>query len=114
MMPTSVCRVEQQVGVVLGIDADEGILPLDGGDGTGQSVLDVPENGTAEVDVVLHQTHASVARPAFLVVVADNVLVVGVGMLRQVALDQVASFFGREPEVNVDAIDVTRIEWDRW
>ena len=102
-------HVEQQVGVVLGIDADEGILPLDG-----QSVLDVPENGTAEVDVVLHQTNASVTRPSFLVVVADGVLVVGVGMLRQVALDQVASFFGREPEVHVDAIDVTRIEWDRW
>ena len=58
-MPTSVCRVEQQVGVVLGIDADEGILPLDGGDGMGQSVLDVPENGTAEVDVFIRRMRAS-------------------------------------------------------
>ena len=35
--------------------------------------------------------------PAFLVVVSDNVLVVGVGMLRQIALDQVPRLLGREP-----------------
>lgn len=46
---------------------------------------------------MLHKPHARVSRPALLVVVPDNVLVVGVGMLGQVALDQVASFFGCEP-----------------
>jgi len=33
------------------------------------AVLDVPEHGAAQVDVVLHQPHARVARPALLVVV---------------------------------------------
>ena len=55
-----------------------------------QAVLDVPENGAAQIDVVFHQTHAGITRPALFVVVTDDVLVVGIRMLRQVALDQVA------------------------
>ena len=46
---------------------------------------------------MLHQTHARVTWPALLVIVADDVLVVRVGMLRQVALDQVTCFLGAEP-----------------
>ena len=42
-------HVEQQVGIVFAVDADETGLPLDGGDGTGKAVLDVPEHGTATV-----------------------------------------------------------------
>jgi len=63
-------HVEEEVGVVFGVDGGEGVLPLDGGDGARQAVLDVPEDGTAQVHVVLHEAHAGVARPAFLVVVA--------------------------------------------
>ena len=60
-------------------------------------VLDVPEHGPAQVDVVLHESHAGVPRPALLVVVANDVLVVGVGVLREVALDQVPGLLRREP-----------------
>ena len=51
----------------------------------------------SQVDVMFHQSHASVTRPAFLVVIADDVLVVWVRMLSQVALDQVSRFLRREP-----------------
>ena len=81
-------HVEEEIGVVLGVDGGERGLPLHGGDGARQPVLDVPEDGAAEVHVVLHEAHAGVARPALLVVVADDVLVVGVGVLGEVALDE--------------------------
>lgn len=40
-------HVEQQVGVVLGVDTDKAVLPLDGGGGARQPVLDVPEHSSA-------------------------------------------------------------------
>ena len=40
-------HVEEQVRVVLGVDGDEGVIPLHGGDGARQPVLDVPEHGPA-------------------------------------------------------------------
>jgi len=104
---------EEQVRVVFGVDGDEGVVPRDGGDGAGQSVLDVPENRPPQVNVVLHQPHAGVSRPAPLVVVAHDVLVVGVGVLGEVALDEVARLLRREPEEHVDLLDVAGVESDR-
>ena len=69
---------EQQVGVVPRVDRHEGVGPLERGQRAREAVADVPEGGAAEVDVVLHQAHARVARPALFVVVADDVLVVWV------------------------------------
>ena len=46
---------------------------------------------------MLHQPHASVAGPALLVVVAHDVLVVGVRMLRQVPLDQISGLVRCKP-----------------
>ena len=66
--------------------------------------LDVPEHGSAQVHIVLHQSHARVSRPALLVVVADNVLVVRVGVLGQVALDEVARVVRRESEVKRELV----------
>jgi len=45
---------------------------------------------------MLHQSHASITRPTLLVVVADDVLVVWVWMLRQVTLDQVSRLLSCE------------------
>ncbi|CAN8015573.1 unnamed protein product, partial [Ixodes persulcatus] len=115
-------HVEEQVGVVLAVHRHKAALPLHRRHGAGQSVLDVPEHRTppatpphpfTHVDVVLHETHAGVPGPALLVVVAHNVLIVGVRMFRQVALDQVSGLLGREsggPEEDVYAVDVARVE----
>ena len=43
-------HVEEQVGVVLAVGRDETGLPLEGGDGAGQAVLHVPEDGPATGD----------------------------------------------------------------
>jgi len=55
---------------------------------------------------MFHQSHASIAWPAFPVVVADDVLIVRVRMFRQVTLDQISCFLRREPaERNATCID---------
>ena len=93
---------EEQVGVVLGVHRDEGVVPVQGGERARQPVLHVPKGGAAQVDIVLHEAHARVARPALLVVVAHDVLVVGVWVLCQEALDQVLCLFRAESEQDVD------------
>ena len=62
---------------------------------------------------MLHQPHPGISRPALLVVVADNVLVVGVRVLGQVPLDEVSGLLGGEAEEHVDAVDVAGVESDR-
>lgn len=42
---------------------------------------------------MLHQPHSGVTGPAFLVVVADYVLIVGIRVLGQISLDQITGFF---------------------
>mmetsp|Transcript_10204 Transcript_10204/g.41240 ORF Transcript_10204/g.41240 Transcript_10204/m.41240 type:complete len:678 (+) Transcript_10204:3871-5904(+) len=105
-------HVEQQVRVIPRIHRHKAIVPLERGDGPGQAVLYVPENRAAEVDVVLHESHARVPRPALLVVVSDHVLVVGIGVLGEVPLDEVLRLFRREPEEHVDLVDVPAVQAD--
>ena len=62
---------------------------------------------------MLHQAHARVARPALAVVVAHHVLVVGVGVLGEVALDQVLALVRREAQQDVQAVDVPAVDADR-
>ena len=52
-----------------------------------------------QVDIMLHESHPGISGPAFLVVVAHDVLVVGVRVFRQVALDQVTCLLCREPKL---------------
>ena len=50
---------------------------------------------------MLHETHARISWPALLVVVAHNVLIVGVWVLCQVPLDEVLRLLSSEPEHDV-------------
>ena len=51
----------------------------------------------SQVHIMFHQPHPGVTRPALLVVVPDNILVVGVRVHRQVPLDEVPCLFRCEP-----------------
>ena len=75
-----------------------------------KSHLDVPEDGSAQVHVVLHQTHARIPGPTLLVVVAHNVLVVRVRMLGQIALDEVACLVRIETEEDPHFVNVAAIQ----
>ena len=105
-------HVEEQVWIVLAVDRNKAGLPLDSGDRAGKPILDVPEDGAAQIHVVFHEAHASIARPTLPVVVANNVLVVGVRVLRQVALDQVSCLLCRKAKEEVDTVDVARVVAD--
>lgn len=78
---------EEQVRVVLAVDRHEAVLPLHRSDCSRQPVLDVPEDGAAQIHVMLHKAHAGITWPAFLVVVAHNVFVVRIGVFGQVTLN---------------------------
>ena len=71
-------------------------LPQYGGYWSGQTVLYVPEHGSAQVNVMLHQSHPGVSGPALLVVVAHYVLVVGIWVLCEISLYQVSRFLCSE------------------
>ena len=67
----------------------------------GESVLHVPEDCSTQVDIVLHEPHSSISGPALLVVVPHNVLVVGIRVLCEVALNQILGLLSCEAEHDV-------------
>ena len=101
------------MGIVLGVYADERVFPFDGGKGPRQTLLDVPEDGPPQIDVVLDQPHAAISWPATFVVVADDIIVSRVGVGTEVPLYEVSRFVGGEAEQNVQFIDVAGVETDR-
>lgn len=44
----------------------------------------------SQIDVMFHQPHAGIPRPALFVVVAHDVFVVWIGVLREITLNQVS------------------------
>lgn len=64
--------------------------------------LKASENGLVcqylQVNIMLHQSHPSISGPALLIVVAHNVLIVGIRVFSKVALDQISGFISRKPE----------------
>ena len=63
---------KEKLRIVLRVDRNEGVVPFDGSERSRESVLDVPEDGSTEVDVVLDQSHSTISGPTFLVVVTDE------------------------------------------
>mmetsp|Transcript_98960 Transcript_98960/g.262869 ORF Transcript_98960/g.262869 Transcript_98960/m.262869 type:complete len:322 (-) Transcript_98960:3361-4326(-) len=106
-------HVEEDVGVVLRVHGCEGVVPDEVRDAARKPVLHLPEHRPAQVHVVLHAAHAAVAGPAHLVVVADDVLVVGVGVLREEPLDEVAGLLFAEAENHDEAVQVAAVQADR-
>lgn len=45
----------------------------------------------SQIDIVFHQTHSSITRPTLLIVVTDDILIVGIRMFGQVSLNQIFS-----------------------
>ena len=96
---------EEKLRVVLRVNRDESIIPLDGSERSRKTVLDVPEDCTTEIDVVFDETHSTISRPTLLVVVTDQVLVVRIGVCREVTLDEISRFFGSESEHDVNSVE---------
>lgn len=104
---------EEEIRVVFRIHWHEGILPFNGRQASGQSIFDFPEDRSAEIDVMLHKTHAAIFGPALLVIVPDNILVIGIWVFSQISLDEIFGFIGVEFEDQVHLIDITAEQSDR-
>ena len=86
---------------------------MNGGDASGQPILDLPENTSSKVDVMLHQSHSAILRPAFSVVVSDHILVVRIWIFSEVALNELPCFIAGELEQDVEMVHVSVIYPDR-
>lgn len=85
---------------------------MNSSDASWQSVFDLPEDSSPKVDVVLHQPHPTIFGPAFPVVVANHVLIVGIRVFCEVSLDEFPSFVTGEFEENVEMVDISEIDPD--
>mmetsp|Transcript_15454 Transcript_15454/g.29757 ORF Transcript_15454/g.29757 Transcript_15454/m.29757 type:complete len:203 (-) Transcript_15454:2932-3540(-) len=62
---------------------------------------------------MLHEAHARIPRPALLVIVAHDVFVIGVRVLGEVALDEVARLLRREAQQHVQLVHVPAVQANR-
>lgn len=60
-----------------------------------------------QIYIMLHQPHPGISRPALLVVVAHDVLVVGIWVLCQVSLNQVPSIVRRKSVKMTNTINLS-------
>ena len=67
-----------------------------GREGEGMRMLSIKVSHS-QVHVVFHQSHSSVTRPTLPIIITHYVLIIGVRVLRQVALDEVTSFLCGKP-----------------
>lgn len=76
---------------------------------TRQSVLYFPENSSSKIDIMLHQSHSAVFRPAFFVIVTNNILVVWIRILGKESLNQLSGLIRYKSENNINMINVTHV-----
>lgn len=90
-------HVKQQVRVIFTVHRHKAILPHESTNRTWQTILDIPEYCTSKINVMFHESHTSITRPALLVVVSNNVLIVRVRVFSEVTLDEITGFFSCKP-----------------
>ena len=74
-------HVEQEIWIVFAVHRHKAFIPAERCDRSRQAVLNVPEHGPAKINIMLHEPHTSIPRPAFPVVVAYNVLIIWIRVL---------------------------------
>lgn len=103
---------EQELRVILGVDRNECVFPLNGSERPRQRVLDVPEDCTTKIYIMLDKPHSTISGPASLVVITDNVFVVRIRLNTEISLDKISRLLCRESEQDMDTVDVSRVETD--
>ncbi|KAI6750107.1 hypothetical protein HG531_007372 [Fusarium graminearum] len=104
---------KQQVRVVATVNTNKAVIPIDRCHRSRKTVFQVPEYSSSKVDIVAHQAHTRISRPALLTLVSDHVLEVGVRLLCKEPLDEISGFLSSESKHNPDLIDVTGVESNR-
>ena len=86
---------------------------MDSGDAPGKPIFDFPKNTSSKVDVMFHQSHPAIFRPAFSVVIANYILVIWVRILCQISLDKFPGLIICELEKNVKMVNIPQVNSDR-
>lgn len=103
---------KQELRVILGVDRDKCVFPFDGSERPRQRVLDIPEDCTTKVYIMLDKPHSTISGPAPLVVITDDVFVVRIRLNTEISLDKVSRLLSGESEQHMDTVDVSRVETD--
>lgn len=103
---------EEELGVILRVDANERVIPFNSGERARQTLLDVPEDRSSEIDIMLDETHTTISWPAALVIIADDIVVSWVRICTEVPLNQVPSLLSCKAEQDMESINVARVEAD--
>lgn len=62
---------------------------------------------------MLHETHSAILWPAFLIVVSDDVFIVGIGVFCEISLDEFSALVFFEAEDHVESVDVSAVHANR-
>lgn len=67
---------EEKIRIILRIDRNVGIFPMNGCNTSRQSIFNLPEDTSSKVHIMLHQPHSTIFGPAFPIIIANNILIV--------------------------------------
>lgn len=74
---------------------------MNSGDTSRKSIFNLPKNTSAQIDIMLHKSHPTIFRPAFAIIVANNIFIIGIWILSQISLNQFSGFITGELEQDV-------------
>jgi hypothetical protein len=86
------------------------VLPGNRSQTPGKPVFDFPENRATKIHVRFHETHSAILRPTLLIVIPDNILIIGVWIFRQESLHQISRILRAEPKYKVHFLNVSAIK----
>lgn len=86
---------------------------MNGGNAAWESILDLPKHCTSKVDVMLHQSHSAIFRPALLVVVPNHIFIVWIWVLGQKPLHKFSCLISHKPEDYVHMVNISHVHSDR-
>jgi hypothetical protein len=85
---------------------------VNGGNASGESVLHLPKHSSSQVHIMFHQPHPAVFGPAPLVIVPDDILVIGIGVFSQESLHKFPRLISHKPKHNVNMIHIPHVHSD--
>ena len=86
---------------------------MDGGDTPGKSIFNFPKNTSSKVDIMFHQSHPTIFRPTFSIVIPNYILVIWIRIFSQISLDKFPCFIICKFEQNVKMVNIPQVYSNR-
>ena len=62
---------------------------------------------------MLHQSHSAISRPAFLVIIANDIFIIRIWVFSQISLDEISRLCFVESEHHIELVYVSAIQSNR-